>query len=154
MSCRPDSSRGTPGTSRRPARSRSHTRTNPRMKSAAAGSAMANETGWSKTMPNAPTRPRRRVLPKGLGPGYPSSWAVRRIRSRRSGLSWSGRLYAFDIVILLTPSWRAMDSRVERFCLLIYTDTDFIGIDIGLSSLFWGFQRALTQDPRYAGSRP
>src|SRR3954471_22114780 len=58
----------------------------------------------------APARPERRARPWGSGPAYPSSAASASTRSRRAGLSWSGRLNAFDAVV------REMPSRSARVC--------------------------------------
>src|SRR3954452_22639785 len=65
-------------------------------------------------MPSAPTRPDRSARPAGWGPAYPSSAARVSTRSRSAGLSWSGRLKAFETVVRETPSASARVWSVTR----------------------------------------
>ena len=79
-----------------------------------AGSENAEDSTSQSMIVTAPERFVASDRATGSGPAYPSSLAVRMIRSRNPADSWSGRLYAFDTVALDTPTSRAMVSRVGR----------------------------------------
>src|SRR4051794_15932242 len=89
-------------------------RASPRRNSSAPGASNAYGSAPPSTPPSAPARPRRSERAIACGPAYPSCAAIASTRSRSSGESFSGRLYAFETVIADTPSASATVASVTR----------------------------------------